>query len=175
MPVDLAALGEGEALEQAQGGSDEPVDLVVARHVSERVGTAGVVGPVAVVNDAVNAVLDAHQPFPALVVDDRQGNLVAANAAIYRLVSDASPALLEPPVNAIRLTLHPDRLAPRIVNRSEWRAHLLDRLGREYASSAGEELATLREVRRSAMDTPETVSAVSGVFPDVRRRTTDLA
>ena len=98
----------------------------------------------AVVNEALNAVLEAHQPFPALVVD-RQWNLVAANAAVYRLVSGASPALLEPPVNVIRLTLHPDGLAPRIVNLSEWRAHLLDRLGREYASSADEELATLRE------------------------------
>ena len=86
----------------------------------------------AVVNDAVNAVLEAHQPFPALVVD-RQWNLVAANATIYRLVSGASPALLEPPVNVIRLTLHPDGLAPRIVNLAEWSWHVIDGLCREAA------------------------------------------
>ncbi len=98
----------------------------------------------AVVSDAVTAVLEAHQPFPALVVD-RHWDLVSANAAVYALLSGVAAPLLEPPVNVIRLTLHPDGLSTRIVNLSEWRAHLLDRLGREYASSADESLAALRE------------------------------
>ena len=124
----------------------------------------------AVVNDAVNAVLEAHQPFPALVVD-RQWNLVAANAAIYRLVSGASPALLEPPVNVIRLTLHPDGLAPRIVNLAEWRAHLLDRLGREYASSADEELDSLREeVAAYPVGAREPAEAGGGLVVPLRLR-----
>lgn len=127
----------------------------------------------AVVNEALNAVLEAHQPFPALVVD-RQWNLVAANAAVYRLVSGASPALLEPPVNVIRLTLHPDGLAPRIVNLSEWRAHLLDRLGREYASSADEELATLREeVAAYPVGAREPAEARAGLVVPLRLRAGD--
>jgi transcriptional regulator with XRE-family HTH domain len=98
----------------------------------------------AVVSDAVMAILEAHQPFPALVVD-RQWDLVSANAAVYALLSGVAAPLLEPPVNVIRLTLHPDGLSTRIVNLPEWRAHLLDRLGREYASSADASLAALRE------------------------------
>ena len=60
----------------------------------------------AVVSDAVMAILEAHQPFPALVVD-RQWDLVSANAAVYALLSGVAAPLLEPPVNVIRLTLHP--------------------------------------------------------------------
>jgi MmyB-like transcription regulator ligand binding domain len=78
----------------------------------------------------VTAILEAHQPFPALVVD-RQWDLVSANAAVYALWSGVAAPLLEPPVNVIRLTLHPDGLSTRIVNLLERRAHLLDRLGRE--------------------------------------------
>ncbi|HEY8307026.1 MAG TPA: transcriptional regulator, partial [Lapillicoccus sp.] len=99
---------------------------------------------------------------------------VAANAAVYRLVSGASPALLEPPVNVIRLTLHPDGLAPRIVNLSEWRAHLLDRLGREYASSADEELATLREeVAAYPVGAGEPAEARAGLVVPLRLRAGD--
>src|SRR6478735_9013446 len=97
----------------------------------------------AVVNDAVNAVLEAHQPFPALVVD-RQWNLVAANAAIYRLVPAAPRALPGPPATHTRPARHPAGPPPRIAIPAEGRAHLLDRLGREYASSADEELDSLR-------------------------------
>lgn len=98
----------------------------------------------AVVNDAVMAILEAHQPFPALVVD-RHWDLVSANAPVYAMVSGAAAELLEPPVNVLRLTLHPRGLAPRILNLPQWRAHLLDRLGREYASSGDEGLVALRE------------------------------
>jgi hypothetical protein len=62
---------------------------------------------------------------------DGRWELIAANAAADLLTSGAAPALLEPPVNVLRLSLHPDGIAPRILNLPEWRAHLLDRLDRE--------------------------------------------
>jgi transcriptional regulator with XRE-family HTH domain len=123
-----------------------------------------------VVNDAITSILEAHQPFPALVID-RQWDLVAANLAVYGLVAGASPTLLEPPVNVIRLTLHPQGLAPRIVNLAEWRAHLLERLGREYAASADEELAALRdEVAAYPAGTPEPVAGRRGLVVPLRLR-----
>jgi len=86
--------------------------------------------PMAAVNDAIERVLAAHQPYPAVVVD-RQWEMVAGNAAVGVLTGGCAPHLLEPPVNVLRLSLHPDGMAPRIVNLGQWRAHLLARLARE--------------------------------------------
>jgi transcriptional regulator with XRE-family HTH domain len=98
----------------------------------------------AVVHDAVERVLAAHAPYPALVVD--QGwDLVSANEPVYALLDGVAAELLEPPVNVIRLTLHPDGLAPRIVNLPEWRHHLLDRLRRELAATGDDRLRALLE------------------------------
>ena len=79
---------------------------------------------------AVEIILAGHEPHPALVVD-RGWNLVSANRMIAPMMAGADPELLKPPLNVLRLTLHPKGLAPRIVNLHEWRAHLLDRLRRE--------------------------------------------
>jgi transcriptional regulator with XRE-family HTH domain len=76
---------------------------------------------------AVNQVLKGHEPFPALAVD-RHWNLVAANRAVSPLLAGAAEQLLSPPVNVLRLSLHPDGIAPRIANLAEWRDHLLERL-----------------------------------------------
>src|SRR3712207_3028431 len=81
------------------------------------------------VREALDLVLRAHEPYPAVVVD-RGWNLVAANAALGLLTARVAPELLTPPVNVMRASLHPDGLAPHIVNLGEWRAHLLERLGR---------------------------------------------
>jgi transcriptional regulator with XRE-family HTH domain len=96
------------------------------------------------VRDALEQVLAAHEPFPALVVD-RHWGLVAANRTVALLTAGAAPELLEPPVNVLRLALHPDGLAPRIANLGEWRAHLLDRLARQAAATADPALAALLE------------------------------
>jgi transcriptional regulator with XRE-family HTH domain len=96
------------------------------------------------VRDALTRLLTAHEPFPALVVD-RHWGLVAANRALGLLTAGVAPELLEEPVNVLRLALHPDGLAPRIANLSEWRAHLLDRLGRQAAVTADPALAALLE------------------------------
>jgi hypothetical protein len=95
------------------------------------------------VHEAVEHVLRAHEPYPAVVIDGGW-DLVAANGAVPLLTAGTAGALLEPPVNVLRLTLHPDGMASRIVNLAEWRAHLLSRLDREIAASAVPALIALR-------------------------------
>ena len=102
----------------------------------------------AAVRAAVRQVLAAHEPYPAVVVD-RGWNLVEANAAVTLLTEGVAPALLEPPVNALRVSLHPEGMAPRIVNLGEWRAHLLGRLRRQVAHTADPMLAQLYDELRA--------------------------
>jgi transcriptional regulator with XRE-family HTH domain len=91
------------------------------------------------VRAALDRFLAAHEPYPAVVVD-RRWDIVAANRALGLLTEGVAPALLEPPANALRATLHPDGLAPRIVNFGEWSRHLLSRLHRQ-AETTGDEAA----------------------------------
>jgi hypothetical protein len=79
---------------------------------------------------AVDLVLAGHEPYPALAID-RRYTLLASNTAVPPLIAGASPRLLEPPVNLLRLTLHPEGLAHRIANLAEWQSHLLGRLRRQ--------------------------------------------
>jgi transcriptional regulator with XRE-family HTH domain len=96
----------------------------------------------AAIRQAIRLVLKAHEPFPATVID-RAWNLVDANSTISLLTAGVAPELLEPPVNVLRLSLHPDGLAPHIVNLAQWRGHVLGRLGREAAAAGDEGLAEL--------------------------------
>lgn len=98
--------------------------------------------PMAQIGIAIEAILAAHLPYPALVID--QGwDLVAANDATYELLDGVAAELLEPPVNVIRLSLHAHGLGGRIVNLIEWREGLVRRLRREYDVSADPRLADL--------------------------------
>lgn len=94
------------------------------------------------VREALQRVLDGHEPYPALVVDGHWG-MLAANGAVGLLTAGVADHLLDPPVNVLRLGLHPDGLAPRIANLGEWRAHLLDRLGRQAVATQDPALAAL--------------------------------
>jgi transcriptional regulator with XRE-family HTH domain len=94
------------------------------------------------VRRAVAQVLTGHEPFPAAVVD-RWWNLVAANRNVSLFLDGVAGHLLEPPANVLRVSLHPDGMAPRIANLAEWRGHLLDRLRREVAATADARLAEL--------------------------------
>lgn len=96
------------------------------------------------VRAVVEHILKGHEPYPALAVD-RHWNMIAANDAIGILVEQVSPALLVPPVNVLKIALHPDGLAPQIANFSEWRSHILDRLGHQVEASADPVLAALRD------------------------------
>ena len=92
--------------------------------------------------DLIETLVKAHEPYPALAVDLRW-NLVTANAAVGPLIAQASPALLEGPVNVLRLALHPQGLAPLIENLAEWRAHLMTRLRRQVAETGDRGLSAL--------------------------------
>jgi hypothetical protein len=109
---------------------------------------------------AVDLVLAGHEPYPALAID-RHWTLVAANQAVAPLLLGVEAALLKPPVNVLRLSLHPDGLAPCIVNLSEWRAHLLERLRRQIDVSADPVLIDLLAELR-ALPKPQ---ARAGVKP----------
>jgi hypothetical protein len=92
----------------------------------------------------VQRILDCHMPFPALAVD-RHWQLLAHNAAVANFLAAVSPALLEPPVNVLRLSLHPDGLAGAIANLGEWKRHILDRLRHQVAESGDPVLEALAE------------------------------
>lgn len=91
---------------------------------------------------AVDMVLKGHEPFPALAID-RHWTLVSANAAVSPLLEGIEAELLAPPVNVLRLSLHPGGLAPRIVNLHEWREHLFERLRRQIDVTADQRLIEL--------------------------------
>ena len=79
---------------------------------------------------SVERLLAAHMPYPALTFD-RHWNVLSANPAVWSLLGAVDPSLLKPPANILRISLHPTGLAPQIVNLTEWRGHLLDRLRRQ--------------------------------------------
>ena len=93
---------------------------------------------------ALNLLLNAHDPYPALVVD-RHWNLVQANAAAQRLLAVLPTTALSPPVNLLRLSLDPDGFAPLILNLGEWRQHLLTRLRAQVSASGDPQLLALLE------------------------------
>lgn len=124
----------------------------------------------ATVREAIDLILKGHEPFPALAVD-RHWTLLEANSAVVRLLSLVEDqALLEPPVNVLRLSLHPRGLAPHIINLAEWRGHLLDRLRRQISVTRDDVLISLLQElacypagdrgRGAAPDTPDYGSVV---------------
>lgn len=94
--------------------------------------------------DAVDVVLKAHEPYPALAID-RHWNLIAANAMVMPLLAGVSPSLLTGPINVMRLGFHPEGLAPRTVNLAEWCGHLLERLRHQIEATADPQLIKLYE------------------------------
>jgi transcriptional regulator with XRE-family HTH domain len=94
------------------------------------------------VREALERFLAAHEPYPAVVVD-RGWNLVLANGSAGTLTAGVAPELLEPPANALRATLHPDGMAPHIVNFAEWSGHLLHRLRRQIELTGDDDLVRL--------------------------------
>ena len=90
----------------------------------------------------IQRILNGYMPCPALAAD-RYWTLLAANDAIRELLRYVDPKLLEGEVNVLRLSLHPDGPAPRIVNLREWRHHLLARLDHNINASADQKLVPL--------------------------------
>ena len=100
------------------------------------------------IRKAVETVLTAHEPFPAIAVD-RHWTLVAANRAVAPLLVGVDPALAAPPCNVLRLSLHPDGLQRRIRNLAAWRAHVLSRLHRQVETTGDAVLGALMEELRA--------------------------
>jgi hypothetical protein len=118
------------------------------------------------VRDALDHIIAGHEPYPAVIVD-RQWNLVSANNPALRLFTGGVATwLLEPPVNVYRLGLHPDGLAPRVRNRTEYSAHLLTQLQRDATVSADPTLLALLDEVRSYPG----VSPPNGAEADPARR-----
>lgn len=116
---------------------------------------------------AVNRVLAGHAPNPALAVD-RHWTLLAANSAVQPLLLDIDPSLLEGNVNVLRLSLHPGRLAPRIGNLLQWRAHLFDRLRQQIAATDDPVLVDmLQELQAYPSREPGVDVELEGEFPGV--------
>lgn len=94
---------------------------------------------------ALDSILAGHAPYPAMIVDGRW-NLVTANEPALAILSEGvAPELLDPPINALRVCLHPDGLAPRVVNLAEYGAHLLTRLRRQALLSGDAVLTELHD------------------------------
>lgn len=96
---------------------------------------------------AVELILKSHEPYPALAVD-RHWNLVAGNSMLPHLFAGADPSLLQGQVNVLRLSLHPQGLAPQIVNLAQWRRHLFERLRQQIHATGDAVLAALLEELR---------------------------
>jgi transcriptional regulator with XRE-family HTH domain len=108
------------------------------------------------VREALERIMRGHLPYPAVIVD-RNGDLVAANEAFDALTDGVAPELLEPPVNVARVLLHPNGLAPRIVNLDEWAWHVIDGLHKEAARNPSARLEEL-------------VAELEGLVPDRPRQ-----
>jgi transcriptional regulator with XRE-family HTH domain len=131
--------------EQLEVPLRERNELLVAAGYAPRYADRGFDDPaLAEIRAAVSRVLEAHEPFPAIAVD-RHWDLVASNAALAPLLEGVAPELLVPPVNTIRLALHPDGVAPRIVNLGDYRADLLGRMERAWRLTGDPRLCELHE------------------------------
>jgi transcriptional regulator with XRE-family HTH domain len=94
--------------------------------------------------DAVQRLLDVHDPYPGIVID-RCWNIVGANAAASALTANLPADLLGPPANVYRLSLHPDGLAGRTLNFAEWAGYLLHQLRRAIALTGDPALQAIDE------------------------------
>ena len=116
-----------------------------------------------VARDVLQRLLDAHEPWPAMAVD-RHWQLVASNRMVPPLMAAAAAHLLQPPVNVLRLSLHPQGLAPQVANLPAWRSHVLARLQRQAQSTGDPVLRDLLTELRSLPLPPGTPAAVTTIL-----------
>ncbi len=116
------------------------------------------------VREALDQILRGHDPYPALIVD-RHWELLAANEGLGLLLEGVDADLLAPPVNVLRVALHPDGLAPRIANLAQWRAHLLERLSRQVALTGDAQLRSLWEELLAYPAPPAAAAAAHAEVP----------
>jgi transcriptional regulator with XRE-family HTH domain len=121
------------------------------------------------VRAALRLVLAGHDPNPAVVIN-RWWELQDANAAVAMITAGCAPHLLEPPVNVLRLSLHPDGMAPRIVNLAQWRGHLLEQVRRRAEQTGDARLRELYEEVRGYPGGIDTALPPSSVVLPLRLR-----
>lgn len=128
------------------------------------------------VRTALDTILAGHEPFPAVIFDRRWDIVLANRSALTVLTDGVASWLLEPPVNGLRISLHPDGMAPRILNLAEYGTHLLTRLHRQVVLTADPGLVALYEelIGYPGVGTVHTsaVDAASMLFVPLRMRTT---
>lgn len=113
--------------------------------------------------DLLDGVLEGHLPNPALVLD-AEFDVVATNSAVDRLLGSlVDPALLDPPINVVRVTLHPRGLAPHLDNLGAWRAHLLRQV-RQHATAAPSPTLDALLTEAEAFPHPEHPEPDGGTF-----------
>ena len=130
-----------------------------------------------VVREAVDRLLAAHEPYPAILID-RRWEVVSANKAAYVLIENVAPHLVEPPINVLRAALHPEGLAPRIVNLPQWVDHLLGSIRRQIAITGDDDLRELETelagyARAMGVDPSAAVEAPRAIAVPMRLRTDD--
>jgi transcriptional regulator with XRE-family HTH domain len=121
------------------------------------------------VRAALRQVLAGHEPYPAVVIN-RWWELLDANAAVGVITAGCAAHLLAPPVNVLRLSLHPEGMAPRIANLAQWRGHLLEQV-RRRAEQTGD--GRLRELHAELLEYPggvDTALPASNVVLPLRLR-----
>ncbi|WP_330232183.1 helix-turn-helix transcriptional regulator [Nocardia sp. NBC_00508] len=106
------------------------------------------------VRAALDTMLSAHEPYPAVVVD-RLWNVVTGNAAMSVLMDGVPAHVQAPRPNVYRLVLHPDGLASRLANLTQVRALFLERLARQVSASGDHELAALYDEVSGYPDPPD--------------------
>lgn len=124
---------------------------------------------------AVELLLKGHEPYPALALD-RYYNVVTANRAVALFLHGLPDALLRPPMNVLRICLHPQGLAPRIENLHQWRTHLLERLRQQITATADPQLQALLDEcaaypAQELSDAPHLAGEHLGVLMPFRLRT----
>jgi transcriptional regulator with XRE-family HTH domain len=118
--------------------------LLVAAGFAPSFGERSLEDPaLASVHAAIELVLERQKPYPAFAID-RHWRVVASNSALPELYIGCAPDLMRPPINGLRLTLHPNGMAPRLANLAEWRAHILARLKQQIDTTADAELIALQ-------------------------------
>lgn len=118
------------------------------------------------VRATMDRLLRAHEPAPAIVVD-RHWEMVAANRTVGILLDGVDAGLLAPPVNVLRLTLHPDGVAPRIENLAELRPHLLHRLHQQAVFTGDPALLALHRELEAYGEDPPDAPARPAAAPDI--------
>jgi transcriptional regulator with XRE-family HTH domain len=114
--------------------------------------------------EGIERLIQGYEPYPALVFDAGY-HVVAANRGIMMLLDGIPESLLRPPLNTMRLTLHPEGLAPRIRNLREWRGHLLEQMRRQIALRRSESLRELyEEVAAYPVTVPKTDDSLEQAY-----------